>query len=256
MSALRFLVVLVVATFVQASRIVLAALLGTTHRPGGVYDDAPRRWGRQLLDAIGIRPQVVGLERLEPGRSYVYVANHVSFADVWVLLAVLPGSVRFVAKRELLRIPLFGMALRKGGQVVIDRHNLKSAFSAYDEAARAIRGGLSAVVFVEGTRSRDGRLQDFKKGPFVLAITAGVPVVPVYLEGTYQVLPRGRLVARPNPVRVHFGTPIPTEGLAYEDRDRLSARCREAMLAVRRGAEGDPIPVGAGVDGSPGRRLG
>jgi 1-acyl-sn-glycerol-3-phosphate acyltransferase len=252
MRVARYLVALVVATFIQASRIVVAALAGIRHRPGGVYDDAPRRWGRWMLRAIGIRPEVVGAERLEPGSPYVFVANHVSHADVWVLLSILPGSIRFVAKKELLRIPLFGLAMRKGGQVVIDRQNLKSAFGAYDEAARAIRGGLSAVVFVEGTRSRDGRLQDFKKGPFVLAITAGVPVVPVFVEGTYQVLPRGRLVARAAPVRVHIGAPIPTEGLGYDDRDALSARVREAMLGVRRGAEA----VAAASAGPPGGAAG
>jgi 1-acyl-sn-glycerol-3-phosphate acyltransferase len=240
MRSLRYLVALVCCTGYQALRIIVASLRGVRHVPGGVYDDAPRRWGRGLLRALGVEPLVEGLERLEPGRPYVYVANHLSYADVWVLLAVLPGSVRFVAKKELLRIPIFGRALVAGGQIVIDRRNLKSAFGAYEEAAAAIRGGMSAIVFVEGTRSRDGMLLPFKKGPFVLAIAAGVPVVPVYLDGTRQVLPRGRLLARPHPVRARFGAPIPTTGLGYDDRDALMARARAAILELRRAGAGGP----------------
>ncbi|HEU4700288.1 MAG TPA: lysophospholipid acyltransferase family protein [Gemmatimonadales bacterium] len=234
MRRLRYLATLVGATAVQGTRVIVAAARGVRQTSGGVYDDAPRRWGRELLDALGIVPEVEGLDRLPPGQPCVYVSNHVSYADVWVLLAVVPGSVRFVAKKELLRIPLFAQALRQGGQIVIDRRHLKSAFGAYDAAAAAIRAGMSAIVFVEGTRSSDGALLPFKKGPFVLAIAAQVPVVPVYVEGTREVLPRGRLVARQHPVRVRFGAPIPTAGLGYEDRDALSARAREAMLALRR----------------------
>jgi 1-acyl-sn-glycerol-3-phosphate acyltransferase len=239
MRSLLYAVALVVCTAYQALRIIVASLRGVRHTAGGVYDDAPRRWGRALLDVLGVEPAVEGLDALEPGRACVYVANHLSYADVWVLLAVLPGSVRFVAKKELLRIPVFGQALVSGGQIVIDRQNLKSAFGAYEEAAAAIRGGMSAIVFVEGTRSRDGTLLPFKKGPFVLAIAAGVPVVPVSLDGTYQLLPRGRLLARPHPVRVHFGAPIPTAGLGYEDRDALMARARAAMSALRQTGPGD-----------------
>lgn len=240
MSAIRYLLAVVGFTAWEAGRVIVAALFRVRYRPGGVYDDAPRQWGRHLLRAVGVRPGIEGLEQLEAGKPYVYVANHASFVDVWLLLAVLPGSVRFVAKKELLGIPIFGWALRAGGQIAIDRRNLKSAFSAYDDAARAVRGGMSAVVFVEGTRSRDGRLQDFKKGPFVLAIHAGVPVVPVYIHGTYAVLPTGRLTPLPGPVRLFVGEPIPTAGLSYEDRDRLSRECREAMLAMRRSVDGVP----------------
>jgi len=214
-----------------ASRIVAAGRRGDLER----LDDTPREWGRRLCELIGIAVEVEHPDRLAAPRPCVFVANHASFADVWVLLAVIPGSVRFVAKKELLRIPVFGTALRAGGQIVIDRKNLRRAFGAYDEAAAAIRRGLSAVVFVEGTRSPDGTLQGFKKGPFVLAITAGVPIVPIYLEGTWGIMPRGRLVPRPARVRVLVGEPIATSGLAYEDRDALAARTREAMLALRQG---------------------
>ena len=239
---LRYFAALAWSTFWQASRVLAAALWGVPYRPGGVYDDAPREWGRTMLRSAGIDPVVHGLEHLTSGQPYVFASNHASFVDVWVLVSVLPGSLRFVAKRELVRIPLFGFAMEAGGQITIDRHNLKSAFSAYDEAAARIRDGMSAVVFAEGTRSHDGRLQPFKKGPFVLAIAAGVPVVPVWIGGTFAILPRGAIRIHPGPVTVRIGSPIVTAGLGYADRDALADRCHRAMEQLSRGVDAVPAP--------------
>jgi 1-acyl-sn-glycerol-3-phosphate acyltransferase len=138
-----------------------------------------------------------------------------------------------VAKKELTKVPFFGPAMEDAGHISIDRRNLQSAFSSYDQAAEAIQSGLSAAVFVEGTRSRDGMLLPFKKGPFVLAIRAGVPVVPVRIRGGFENLPKGSIAVRGLPMSVQFGEPIPTVGLAYEDRDALSARCRAAMEEMK-----------------------
>jgi 1-acyl-sn-glycerol-3-phosphate acyltransferase len=153
--------------------------------------------------------------------------------DIWVLLAVLPGTVRFLAKRELLRVPLFGWAMAAAGHIPINRRKLQSAFGSYETAARMVRAGTSAIVFGEGTRSRLGRLLPLKKGPFVLAIEAGVPIVPVYIAGTYDVLPKGRVALRRRPITVCLAEPIPTDGSSYDDRDALTARCRTALEASR-----------------------
>jgi 1-acyl-sn-glycerol-3-phosphate acyltransferase len=149
-----------------------------------------------------------------------------------VLFDHLPGSVRFVAKKELLSIPIFGQALRARGEIPINRTNLRDAFAAYDEAAERLQAGLSAIVFVEGTRSRDGKLHDFKKGPFVLAIRAGVPIVPVFIEGTFEALPPGGWYVRRRPITLKIGTPIPTAGREFDDRDELMKQTRAAMLAL------------------------
>jgi 1-acyl-sn-glycerol-3-phosphate acyltransferase len=202
------------------------ALVGVPDRPGGLYDREPRNWARHLVWATRLPIAATGLERLEPGRSYVFAANHASFVDIWVLLACLPGSLRFIAKRELYSIPVFGRALRATGQIAVDRQDLDAATQSYESAAQAVRGGRSVIVFVEGTRSRDGRLREFKKGAFVLAIAAGVPLVPVYLRGTWTVLPRGSLWFRARPVELVVGEPLPTEGLTYADRDALLVRAR------------------------------
>jgi len=159
----------------------------------------------------------------------VYAANHQSLFDILALGAVLPGKMRYVAKRELAKIPIFGAALKAAGQIYIDRFNRAKALGAYEEAAAAVRQGMSAVIFVEGTRSRTGNLLPFKKGAFVFAIASQVPLIPVYCAGTFDVLPKGSLRLRPRPITLFFGEPISTEGLTYDDRDGLMRRVRGAI---------------------------
>jgi 1-acyl-sn-glycerol-3-phosphate acyltransferase len=152
----------------------------------------------------------------------------VSWYDIFTLLAILP-RYRFVAKAELFRIPLFGTAARRAGTIPIQREHRKAAFQAYDEAAREIQGGASVVVCPEGTRGDSYALRPFKKGPFVLAIAAQAPVVPVVIYGTREVQPRGSFVIRSATVHVHFLDEISTTGLQYDDRDRLADECWQRM---------------------------
>ena len=221
----------VIAIYYSLTAIV-AGLLGVRHVRGGVYDRAGRLWSKYVLQLNGVPVTVKGMEHLAPGRPYVFISNHFSFADIWVLFAALPDSLRFISKKELFRIPILGFAMRKAKHISIDRQNLQAAFGAYEEAAQAVRDGISAVVFAEGTRSRNGKLQQFKKGPFVLAIAADVPIVPIWVEGTYEAFPPGALVFRRRPVEVRIGTPIPTSGMTYDARDELSKRAHAAVVAL------------------------
>jgi len=230
--ALRYLVAIFGYTVWIGTRIVVASLAGVRQRPGGFYDRLQYQYGARLLSSSRISVEVEGLERLIPGQSVVFIANHVSWVDIWMLLVTLPGTTRFVFKKELSRIPFLGPAINAMGHVPIDRGNRGSAFASYDRAARQICDGTSAIVFAEGTRSADGRLLAFKKGPFVLAIAAQVPVVPVVCEGSFERLPRGSIAPRPGVVTVRIGTPIPTTGLGYDARDRLADQTRAAMLAM------------------------
>lgn len=223
---------LLFATMVWGGGCIVLALVGVKYRKGGFYDRAARNWGRWLCRATGITVDVHGLDRIPPDRSYVFIANHFSFSDIWVLLAVLPDSVRFVAKKELFAVPLFGHAIRAARHIRIDRENLQAAFGAYDEAAAAIRTGISAIVFAEGTRSADGRLHPFKKGPFVLAIASQVPCVPVWIDGAYAAYPKGQWYVKPGVVSLHLGAPAATAGLTYEDRDGLMERVRSQIVAM------------------------
>jgi len=153
--------------------------------------------------------------------------------DIWALAATLPGSVRMVAKQELARIPLLGRAMVTAGHLTIDRAHPARALEAYKEAAELIRGGMSALLFAEGTRSRTGELLPFKNAPFGLAIAAQVPVVPVYVGHTFEIMPKGRFLLRPRPIRIVIGDPISTAGMTVEQRQELRERVRAAILALK-----------------------
>lgn len=212
--------------------VVLGALIGVRYCKGGLYDTATRKWGVWLAALNGLEFRTEGLDQIPADRPYVYISNHVSFADMWALCALLPDSMRFVAKKELFDIPLFGHAMRAARHIRIDRKNLQAAFGAYEEAGKAIRDGISAIVFAEGTRSRNGKLQPFKKGPFVLAIASKVEVIPIWIEGTYEALPPGGWYVRPSVVTIRFGTPVPTAGLDYEDRDELTDQVHAQIVGL------------------------
>lgn len=220
------------STAVHALGVIVAALLRVPRRPGGVYDWGTVDWSRQVLRAAGTPVEVLGLERIPPG-PVVYASNHTSMFDIWALSATMPGSTRFVAKQELGRVPLVGPAMQRAGHILIDRTNRARAFDAYAQAGATIRGGISAIVFPEGTRSRTGELLPFKNAPFALAIAAQVPIVPVYVAGTYRILPKGSWRLRPMPIRIGVGDPIPTAGLGADDRERLRDRVRAAMEALK-----------------------
>lgn len=229
--ALRFGLAAAAATGVHGSRVLLASWRRRPDVPGGVYDQAAFGWSERLLRAGKVTVRVQGPGELPTG-PVVYIANHVSMLDIPVLVTALPQVPKFVMKKELLRVPLFGAAARAAGHIAIDRKNRGAAFAAYDEAARLIRGGRQALVFAEGTRSRSGRLMPFKKGPFVLAIAAQVPVVPIAVTGSFELMPRLSPSPRPGVVVLHVGHPILTTGLDYEDRDALSRQVREALVAL------------------------
>jgi 1-acyl-sn-glycerol-3-phosphate acyltransferase len=228
-----FFVVMLASTIWYGSSVVIAGLCGVRRRPGGVYDRSAKRWARNALWAAAIPYEVVGLDGVPIDRPLVIASNHQSWFDIFLLAAVLPGSLRFVAKKELSRIPLLGRAMKQAGHVFIDRQNRQAAFGTYDEAAEGIRRGISAVVFPEGTRSRTGELQPFKKGPFVLAIAARVPLVPAYCAGTFTLLPKGHWRIRSHPVALMFGRPIDTTGMVYDDRERLMVEARRAIEQLR-----------------------
>lgn len=235
-----YYVVLVVSSVIHASGTLIGALLRMRHRPGGIYDWGTSDWSRWILRAAGTPLQIEGLARI-PGGPVVYASNHSSMFDIWALAAGMPGSIRFVAKQELARIPLLGQAMLAAGHVTIDRTNRNRAMDAYAEAARRIHErGVSTVVFPEGTRSRTGELLPFKNAPFGLAIAAQVPLVPVYVHDTFRILPKGAWRLRPTPIRIVVGEPIPTTGLTLQDRDTLRQRAHDAIAALR--ARVDAVP--------------
>jgi 1-acyl-sn-glycerol-3-phosphate acyltransferase len=185
-----------------------------------IYEGIPRLWCKANLRAAGVKLRIHGAENVPRNEARVYAANHVSWFDVFALASYLP-RYRFIAKKELFKIPIFGSAIRATAAIEIDRRNRKAAFLAYEAAARDVKEGVSVVVYPEGTRGRSYELRPFKKGPFVLAIAAHVPIVPTIIHGTIEIQPKGSLRIRPGVIDIYFLEPIPTTGLTYADRDTL-----------------------------------
>ena len=227
------IIALLLGTLVFGSMVLIAQLFGLRRGPGSAYDNAQRRWGQLLLLAAGVRVVKHGGDVVPAGSPRVFIANHVSWFDIPVLLAALP-SYGFVAKREIEKVPFFGAAARAAGVIYIDRENRKAAFGAYEDASNEIRAGQSVLVYPEGTRGDEYALRPFKKGPFVLAIGSGAPIVPVVIHGTIEVNRRGSFTAHAGTVHVHQLEPVPTDGLTYDDRDALAATVRDRMSDLLR----------------------
>lgn len=186
----------------------------------------------------GIRVEIVGRERLDPKQTYIFMANHASNVDPPVLIPLVPKRTSVLVKKELFRIPVLGYAMHVARLVPVDRHNRDAAISSVRDAAQVIRSGLDMTIFPEGTRSHDGRLLPFKKGPFYLAVETGCPIVPVTILGTYEILPKGKFLIRAraaNAVLV-FHDPIWPRDFADRDAliDSVCARIASALPAGRR----------------------
>ena len=181
------------------------------------------------LRIAGVTPRAEGLEHIPPGVC-LFVSNHVSNVDPPVVVGRIPRRVALLAKRELFRIPLLGTAMRLGRFIPVQREDPSAARASVRLARRYMHEGISYVIFAEGTRSRDGRLGDFKRGSFLLAIEAGAPVVPVSVIGTQHILPRGAFLVRPGIARVVFHSPVDVSQYPVEKRRELAAHVR-AMIA-------------------------
>ncbi len=223
----------VLLTAWYGGQILLARALGLKSLPKRC-DQNPRIWARKLLRLAGARVELRGLENLSRGSAQVLVANHESWFDVLALAAYLPVDYRFVAKKELAGVPVFGPAWQACGHIAIDRKDQQAAIEALERARREVHDSpLTIIMYPEGTRSVTGELQPFKKGAFVLAIQVGVPVVPVGIRGARDVMRKGSLRVRPGTIEVNIGEPIPVEGLGFRDRDVLTRRARTAVAALR-----------------------
>ena len=238
--SLLFYIVLLFATILCGTGAMVFALIS---RGGNLSHLIGRLWGRILLFAAGVKVRVDGLKNIDPDQAYVFAANHQSQFDIFVLLAYLPIQFRWLAKKELFRIPFLGVGMKGAGYIPIDRSNRKEAFKSIDLAAARVREGTSVVIFPEGTRTVDGTLQSFKKGGFHLAIKSKRPIVPVSLSGTFAILPKKGFRIRPQTVLIYLGDPVPTEDIGVQDRDWLISEIRRRIQEHLPLAEkGEPEP--------------
>ncbi len=187
-------------------------------------------WSKQILVLGGLPVNVRGTENVKKDQSYVLVVNHQSLLDIPVLYSSFPGSISFVAKKNLFYIPIFGWSLWSAGFIPVDRNGGKKARESLNKAAKRIRAGRSLVVFPEGTRSPDGKIHEFKAGAFIMAIEAKVPIVPVVIKGTYQAGSKSTLCVTPHSIEVIIGKPISTEHLTVKDRIELQREVRDIMI--------------------------
>lgn len=220
----------VLATFTLSTLVVLGRLVG---HEGGLYEWIARSWGRWIIWASGVRVVVEGGENIAPDRAQIIASNHQSWYDVFALSAILPKRFRFIAKAELRKIPLFGLAWESAGHISIQRQDRSKAIAALDKAAELVRSDNSAImIFPEGTRSIDGRLQPFKKGAFMLALRTGLEIVPAAVIGSRAVQKKSDWRVRAGPIIVRFGPPIDATQFDEAHREQLSELVHERIDAL------------------------
>ncbi|WP_420126314.1 lysophospholipid acyltransferase family protein [Longimicrobium sp.] len=223
-----------ITLFIGGSAVILA-LFGVR---GHIFPVMSRQWARASLWVSGSRAVGHGLERIVPGQPLIVVANHVSWFDIFAIAGMLPVDFHFVAKKELERVPIFGLAWRAAGHISIDRSNRERAVQSLRKAGEQMRAQKSVVViFAEGTRSRTGRLQPFKKGAFVLAQETGIPILPTVVTGSYDIMRPDTFLVRPATIHVYFEPPVDPAGLKG---DELMERVRQVF--VERLEETDSLP--------------
>lgn len=193
---------------------------------------AARLWAPGLMAGAGATLQVEGIEHVDFSRPHIFVANHQSIIDICALFRALPVPVRFVIKQELAKVPFIGWYARAMGMVFIERGHAREAAQRLHGVVAGVRAGASLCAFPEGTRSRDGRVGPFKGGAFQVALAAGVPVVPVAIEGSGRVLPASGFKVRPGVIRVRIGAPIATAELSAGDRHTLAQQAQAAVAAM------------------------
>jgi 1-acyl-sn-glycerol-3-phosphate acyltransferase len=221
------------ATLVTAV-LITTAVVSSVFAPGGRWQTMlAHAWGATVLRIFGARVRVSGAERLKPGRSYVIVSNHLSLVDTPVLVRYLSVPFKFLAKRELLKVPFIGWYLRRNGHLTVDRGSVRSSLTSMNECARLIRERrLSVLIFAEGTRSLDGKLQAFKEGAAYLAIQSGAELAPVAIVGSGEILPAKDSCFLPGEVELRIGEPIDVTGYTLKERGELTRRAEASVTSL------------------------
>jgi 1-acyl-sn-glycerol-3-phosphate acyltransferase len=224
-----FLFVMLSTAFFGTMVIIMAFVPGLDPRQNLGYLIG-RFWAWLNLGLSGTKTEITGMKKIDRHKSYVVMSNHQSHYDVWALIAYLPLQLRWVMKIELRSIPVFGLGCEKLGMIYVDRGDSARARESLEIAKDKIKGGASVVFFPEGTRSPDGKIQEFKKGGFVMALATDTPILPITINGSRFALPKGMpLLMKPGKIQVIIHDPVEVDGLTYEDRDKLAERVREII---------------------------
>jgi 1-acyl-sn-glycerol-3-phosphate acyltransferase len=207
-------------------------------RNGNIIHHYARWWAKIQLLVSGVKVKVSGLEHLDKENPYIYMSNHQGSYDIFALLSCLPVQFRWIAKKELFAIPILGWAMSAANYISIDRSEMRKALKSIERAAGKIRGGVSVVIFPEGTRSRDGFIQPFKRGGFTLALKSGVPIIPITINGSRDVMPRDSMRVRPGEIRVTIDRSVETSPYSLKERNVLMEKIRGILERNLAGNEG------------------
>lgn len=226
--AYLFILVFFPLTFLLALSAILFTIVDAT---GRAYHAHARLWGRIGLFLAGVRLEVIGQEKVPAEGPVIYMSNHQGNFDILSLFIAIPRQFSWIAKEELFSIPVFGHSMARAGYVPLDRSDGRRAFKSIEAAAEMIKNGKSVVIFPEGTRTTDGNLLPFKRGGFLLAAKAGVPIVPLTINGSGTVNPCKRLEIYPGTITIRFADPIVTGGKSGAQRDLLLEEVKAAIDA-------------------------
>jgi 1-acyl-sn-glycerol-3-phosphate acyltransferase len=188
-------------------------------------------WAKVILWVCGVKVKVKGLENVDPDLPRIYMSNHQSYFDIFAFFAGLPIDFKYMLKKELMRIPLFGIAVWRARHISVDRGNPRKAYKSVQKAVEKIRSGYSVLIFPEGTRSPDGHMQPFKRGGFRLALQAGCDIVPVAICNSHNISAKGSLKVNKGVIAINIGKPISIKDYSKKNIDKLMARVREAVIA-------------------------
>lgn len=226
-SALLVVLAVAITAFMASMVVILFPLLkygaNSAHRIAKI-------WARMLLFISGVKADLIGSENIPGGGPYVFMANHQSDFDILLALVYIPGQFRWIVKKELFALPIFGKAMKRAGYIEIDRQNREKALKSLDEAALQVKNGKSLMTFPEGTRSRDGEIRPFKKGLFYLAIQSEVPIIPFSIVGSREIMPRRSLSVSPKKVTIVIDKPIDVRRFSLERRDDLVKEVRDVIV--------------------------
>ena len=232
---LRLAAVAIVSTLPLAG---LTAIVAAFRSTSPLIEVLARMWARSMVAGAGIDLHVENVERVDPEKRYVIVANHYSYLDIPCLLAGIPQPIRFMAKASLFKIPVFGWSLSRAGFIPIDRQNRRTAVKSFDLAADRIRKGNTIVIFPEEGRSRERAMKPFQRGAFLLAIKSQKTILPIAIDSTYDIWPVGAFwKLKPGRVTLRVGTPIETAKLTVREKDRLLNESRAQIQTMLFGEE-------------------
>jgi 1-acyl-sn-glycerol-3-phosphate acyltransferase len=215
-----------IITTIIAPPLIITSIIDKT---GGYPYWFMRLWARMVSGSMGLTCSIYGADKIVPGTSYIITPNHQGNADILALVTTLPLRFRWVIKRELLKIPMFGWALGATGAISLNRSDRQESVRSLKDGVSKLAGGWSVIIYPEGTRTSDGNLQPFKKGAFMMAVQTGIPILPVTCNGAFKVLPKKTIVFHPGHVTLTVGDPIPSDGLTDKDLPELMEKTRAAI---------------------------